>query len=113
MFKPLETEGEIVKAIPLAEDLEEGKIRRLFLSAVCYPADTAEVQSRINRISEVRVKVVSEFGRDKYGAGSLPLEAKRGRKGMTHLNWHKMLAALPGWSACSQKCGRAQKKWMR
>ncbi|MGI6468799.1 MAG: chemotaxis protein CheA [Syntrophomonadaceae bacterium] len=80
VFKALETEGEIVKAIPPAEDLEEGKFDDCFYLLYVTRLDTAEVQSRINRISEVRVKVVSEFGRDKYGAGSLPLEAKEEKR---------------------------------
>ncbi len=75
VFKALETEGEITKAVPPVQDLEEGKFDSSFSLLLISQMDNEEVLRRVNGISEVRVSSLKEITRLDLETGpAVPLE---------------------------------------
>ena len=79
VFKALESEGDITKAAPPVQDLEDGKFDSCFSLLYVTHLNAEEVQRRINGISEVRANSVKEFGLDEYQAGQVPDQAEADR----------------------------------
>ncbi len=79
VFKALESEGDITKAAPPVQDLEDGKFDSGFSLLYVTHLNAEEVQRRINGISEVRANSVKEFGLDEYQAGQVPDQAEADR----------------------------------
>ncbi|PKM77706.1 MAG: chemotaxis protein CheA [Firmicutes bacterium HGW-Firmicutes-15] len=64
VFKALEEEGEIVKSIPSAEDLDEGKFEGTFEMVYLTKNDINTVMETVNHISEIKVVEIKELNLD-------------------------------------------------
>lgn len=58
VFKSLETDGEIIKTFPPAQDLDEGRFEDRFHVVVVNKLDAEAIRERIDAISEVETEVV-------------------------------------------------------
>lgn len=64
VFKALEEEGEIVKSIPAAQDLDEGKFERNFEMVYLTKSNINTVMEKVNHISEIKVLEIKELNLD-------------------------------------------------
>lgn len=79
VFKALEDDGEIVKSVPSAQDLDEGKFEENFQLIMVAKLSVEEVDERVSGISEVKaeeVRILSE--NDLLGLiGNVPVHSEK------------------------------------
>ncbi|WP_073089674.1 chemotaxis protein CheA [Thermosyntropha lipolytica] len=61
VFKALEEEGEVIKSIPPAQELEEGKFEEGFEVFVITSADKEKLVQNVNKISEVKIAEIENI----------------------------------------------------
>ncbi|MDD4802275.1 MAG: Hpt domain-containing protein, partial [Syntrophomonas sp.] len=81
VFKALEEEGEIVKSIPSAQDLDEGKFEGYFEIIYLTKQDIDAVKKSINHISEIKVAEIRELSFEANMAQRLDDEQRAKIKG--------------------------------
>ncbi|MDD3364043.1 MAG: chemotaxis protein CheA [Syntrophomonas sp.] len=75
VFKALEEEGEIVKSIPSAQDLDEGKFEGTFEIVYLTKNDINTVMEKVKHISEIKAVEIKELNLD-----SAPAEKPSGKQ---------------------------------
>lgn len=61
VFKVLEEQGDIIKSIPVAQELDEGKFDTCFEVFVVTQAEQEQIERDINNISEVKIEEISRI----------------------------------------------------
>jgi two-component system chemotaxis sensor kinase CheA len=61
VFKALEEDGEIVKSVPAAQELDEGKFDQFFELVYLSKLSQLMVVEKVNSVSEVKVKAIKEI----------------------------------------------------
>ncbi len=61
VFKAVEEDGEVIKSIPSAQDLEDGKFNGGFRVIIISRGGSEEIQHRLEKISEVIIERISEI----------------------------------------------------
>ncbi|MEN6348065.1 MAG: chemotaxis protein CheA [Syntrophomonas sp.] len=61
VFKALEEDSEIIKSVPAAQEIEEGKFDKSFELFVISGSDQDELHKRLNNISEIKVVQLNEI----------------------------------------------------
>lgn len=64
VFKILEEEGEVIKTVPSAKDIDEGKFDNSFKVVIVSRSHPEEIRDHLNNISEVRVTKCQELNLD-------------------------------------------------
>ncbi|MDD3267763.1 MAG: chemotaxis protein CheA [Syntrophomonadaceae bacterium] len=61
VFRALEEDSEIIKSIPPAQEIEEGKFEEYFEIFVVSGSERQELENRLNNISEIKVLAIQEM----------------------------------------------------
>jgi two-component system chemotaxis sensor kinase CheA len=61
VFKALEEDGEVIKSLPPAQDLDEGKFENNFEIFLISKATITDLETRLNNISEITVLYIHEI----------------------------------------------------
>ncbi|MDD2510043.1 MAG: chemotaxis protein CheA [Syntrophomonas sp.] len=72
VFKALEEDSEIIKSLPPAADLEEGKFEEKIELLVISASPSSELEKRLNAISEIKVMEIKEIDLASLSPDTLP-----------------------------------------
>jgi len=67
-FKAVEEDGEVIKSIPSAQDLDEGRFENEFEMLVISGTDADELNSKLGSITEVNVVEINKIDAESIGA---------------------------------------------
>lgn len=76
VFRALEEDSEIVKSMPPAQDIEEGKFEDYFEIFVISGAETQELENRLNNISEIKVLAIQQIDIGNIQAEKQPIRVE-------------------------------------
>lgn len=76
VFRALEEDSEVIKSIPAAQDIEEGKFEDYFEIFVISGAETKDLENRLNNISEIKVLTIQEMDINNINTEQQPLSTE-------------------------------------
>ncbi|MEN6326334.1 MAG: chemotaxis protein CheA [Syntrophomonas sp.] len=76
VFRALEEDSEVIKSIPAAQDIEEGKFDDYFEIFVISGAERTDLENRLNNISEIKVLTIQEMDINNINTEQQPLSVE-------------------------------------
>ncbi len=84
VFKALEEDGEVIKSLPPAQELDEGKFENNFEIFLISKATITDLEKRLNNISEITVLYIQEISIDSLSTQSNSIEMNTDRNTSVH-----------------------------